>query len=535
MGVSPGPASRLSAGLDSARRRAVAAVHRALRRQIPPFPPEFLLGTGTSDHQCEAFDPRYPDIWDVWEAAHAPGLPGVAPYEARGRATDFWHRYPDDVRLARSLGCNAFRFSIAWARVEPEPGQFSDENLRHYRDLADTICAAGMEPVVTLMHFVWPKHVEERGGLRAAEFPRWFGEYAERVREALGDRCRYWITINEPNALLFGYLKPFWMRHYAWPPGLPPEATEAESMRATAEVIRNLFLAHRAARLVLRSGEGGERRLVSANSYYLGLPTHFWRLPFPLMQWVDWRAGSEKGWSEEDWELVEGRLVLRSTGRSGAPPRAAHGPQHAPAALLAALAAGSRRVAGLLGMAKSFAVLSSFTTSNWWQLGMRGRLPDFLCPPECVAQQDYVAFDYYFGTQFLGKIGTLLDVIERRYDRAPIWAAGLSDALRYFAGMFPGLPLFVIENGFAGRPDRVERAYHLRDHLRQVLCARADGLNVVGYLAWSLTTNREWGLPAGPHSDFGLFHVDLDGDPALRRHPTPASAAYRSIIEHRRA
>ena len=84
-----------------------------------------------------------------------------------------------------------------------------------------------------------------------------------------------------------------------------------EMMRATAEVIRNLFLAHRSARLVLRSGPGGQRRLVSANGYYLGLPTHLWNLPLPLMQWVDWRASSEKGWSEEYWALVEGRIVLR--------------------------------------------------------------------------------------------------------------------------------------------------------------------------------------------------------------------------------
>ena len=89
-------------------------------------------------------------------------------------------------------------------------------------------------------------------------------------------------------------------------------------MRATAEVIRNLFLAHRSARLALRAGDGGERRLVTANSYYLGLPTHFWRLPFPLMQWVDWRATSEKGWSEEDWVLIEGRIAVRPDLR---PPR----------------------------------------------------------------------------------------------------------------------------------------------------------------------------------------------------------------------
>jgi hypothetical protein len=178
------------------------------------------------------------------------------------------------------------------------------------------------------------------------------------------------------------------MREYAWPPGLPPEDDSETSMRATAEVIRNLFLAHRAARLALRTGPGGEQRLVSANSYYLGLPTHFWKLPFPLMQWVDWRATSEKGWAEEDWALVEGRIVLRpELGRPGR--RASSRPRaHVGPLLIAALAALSRGVAAMFGEARTFAGLSSFTASNWWQLGMRGHLPEFLCPRECVGQLD---------------------------------------------------------------------------------------------------------------------------------------------------
>ena len=326
------------------------------------------------------------------------------------------------------------------------------------------------------------------------------------------------------------------MREYAWPPGLPPEDDSETSMRATAEVIRNLFLAHRAARLALRAGPGGEQRLVSANSYYLGLPTHFWKLPLPLMQWVDWRATSEKGWDEEDWALVEGRIVLRpQLGMPGGRRSFSRQRAHVGPLLIAALAALSRQLAAMFGEARTFAALSSFTASNWWQLGMRGRLPEFLCPRECVGQIDYVAFDYYFGTQFVGRIGTLLDVIERRYDRAPIWAAGLGDALRYFAEMFPGLPLFIIENGFAGPHTELSRARHLRQHLRQVQYALADGLDVIGYLAWSLTTNREWGLPSGPHADFGLYHVDLDGDPALTRHRTPVAGTYQTIIHHRRA
>lgn len=517
-------------------RQVESNVARAMRRAIPPFPPEFLFGTATADHQCEAYDPRYPDTWDAWEATHAPGGVGVERLQARGRATDFWNRYSEDVQLARALGCNAFRFSISWARVEPEPGRFSEENIEHYRQLAEAVRAASMEPVVTLMHFVWPIHVEQRGGLRAAEFPGWFEAYAHRMREALGDLCRYWITINEPNALLSGYVKPFWTDDYGWPPGLPPGTPREDCMRATADVMRNLFLAHRAARLALRSGSGGSGRLVSVNGYYLGLPTRLFGLPFPMMEWVDRRASFVGGWAERDWALVAGHAAAGEEPR----PRRHHPSSHlagtqATPTLLDRLAEMSRLLPWPLRQSRFFAALSSIAASNWWQLGMRGRLPEFLCPPDCVGQLDFVAFDYYFGTQFFARIALLLDVMERRFDRAPIWPGGLHGALRYFASMFPDLPLFVIENGFAGHSGDAHRARHLRDHLREVQRARADGVNVIGYLAWSLTTNREWGLPSGSRSDFGLYHIDMDGDPALTRYPTPIAAVYESIIRARRA
>jgi beta-glucosidase/6-phospho-beta-glucosidase/beta-galactosidase len=503
----------------------VRAARRIVHTRPPRLPADFLFGTGTSDHQCEAFDPRFPDVWDSWEASNAIDHPEQSCCVPRHRATDFWRRYPEDVALAKRLGCDAFRFSIAWARVEPRPGEFSEEALAHYSRLVDAICAAGMQPVVTLMHFVWPQHVEDRGGLRAPEFSVWFGAYAARVAAALGDRVRYWITINEPNALLFGYLKPFWLDKYAWPPGLPAGSDDAESMRATAEVIRNLFLANRTARLALRAGPGGEHRMVSANSFYLGLPNRLWRLPIPLMQWVDRRACSEKGWSEEDWILREGRFVLRPLVTSGVPvPPSGWWRPRMPA-----------RLRSLYANAKVFATLFSFVGANWWQLGMKGQLPEFLCPPECRNQLDYVAFDYYFGTPLLHNISKLMDVLERRYDRAPIWSGGLYDALHYFQRMFPDKPLMIIENGVPGPARSKQRVKYFRDHVREVQRARADGVKVIGYLAWSLTSNREWGLPWGPAGDFGLYHIDLEGDPTLTRHPTPASAAFQAIVRRRGA
>jgi len=168
-------------------------------RKSAPLPDSFHFGVAISDHQSEAFEDRFlPDIWDTWERQQA----GVVP---RGSATDFWNRWEEDVLNAHRLGCRAFRFSMAWARVEPRPGEFDQSVLDHYETMVLRLRELDMEPIVTLCHFVWPQHVEERGGLRSEHFAAWFADYVAHVRAALDPDVRYWITFNEPNILLQGY------------------------------------------------------------------------------------------------------------------------------------------------------------------------------------------------------------------------------------------------------------------------------------------------------------------------------------------
>jgi len=107
--------------------------------------PDLLFGVATSDHQAEAYDPQRPDFRDQWEQDQRQTL--------RGKATDFWKRYSEDIELARDLGCKIFRFSVSWARIEPRPGDFDVEKLDHYRNVTETIQKAGMLPLATLHHF----------------------------------------------------------------------------------------------------------------------------------------------------------------------------------------------------------------------------------------------------------------------------------------------------------------------------------------------------------------------------------------------
>lgn len=731
-------------------------------RGLAPLPKSFMFGVATADHQCEAYEQEFEDIRDVWERRR--GL------TVRDKATDFWHRYAEDIALAHSLGCRAFRFSIAWSRVEPQIGQFSEEAFEHYRQVIETIKSYGMQPIVTLHHFTHPIHVEQRGGLTSPDFPDIFAQYATEVAKRLGNSARYWITFNEPSQLIYGYVKPWWETAYFMPPGLDRGASMEQQMDAVQKLMRNLFLAHTQARKILK--EVNSDAQVGVNPMLLGLPLWLQRLidrnvmnlrrPEDLI--AQGKNFTERGWLEKgkvdvviaaltvnterreqvafsevyyqagqfllvkaksavqqpqdigkqvvavvkgttaeskiddllpqaevkvvdvyddalrmlDYDQISAILAddtvllgsmklypeqYRLVGRNGEglteenygaavvkgdrallnavdvairqfkdsgawqasyshhfpnepvpePPKIGR------RSTLADITQGSsstfnlplaqpgtplRRIQdrGYLIVAvkdnapgfsyrhpetgeftgleidlacavaqqifgdpnkikfevvsaqerlpvlrslsrifdplfKIFSVLSTSLTSNWWHLGMAGKLPTFLCPEECVGQQDFVGFDYYWGTSNLriDRIQQLMDAAFGRFGNAPVWSGVLYDMLKFHANLFPGKEIMIVENGCVDVADKkqqaVTRAEYLRRHLYEVQRARQDGVNVIGYVCWCITSNREWGLKFGPDSDFGLYHIDLDTDPELKRQPTEATDIYRNIIK----
>ena len=166
---------------------------------------------------------------------------------------------------------------------------------------------------------------------------------------------------------------------------------------------------------------------------------------------------------------------------------------------------------------------------------MAGKLPTFLCPTECVGQQDFVGFDYYWGisTLQLHRIQQIMDAAFGNYDNAPVWPEALYRSLKYYANLFPGKELLIIENGSVDIADGIDRATYINQHIRQVQRAHHTGINIAAYTCWSITSNREWGLKFSPSSDFGLYHIALDTDPALKRVPTPAATTYQKLIKER--
>ena len=229
-----------------------------------PFPPGVLFGTANADHQVEAHDPAREDVWDLWERCQ-----GLTP---RGRGTDFWNRYEEDIAAAARMGCRLFRFSVAWARVETAEGVFDAEALAHYRRVAECVKKEGMQVMVTLHHFVWPVWLErDHGGMIGDKFPDLFARYAGKVAEVLGDIVDWWITFNEPSQLTFGYIRPWWQNRYYMPPGLP-RGTEVEAeAEAVGRLIPNLFRAHARARKAIQARHAGAK--VGVNPLVTGFPT----------------------------------------------------------------------------------------------------------------------------------------------------------------------------------------------------------------------------------------------------------------------
>lgn len=182
---------------------------------------------------------------------------------------------------------------------------------------------------------------------------------------------------------------------------------------------------------------------------------------------------------------------------------------------------------------RSISILTTIFNSNWWNLGMAGKLPEFLCPRECAHQQDFVGFDYYWGVRaFLpGPLLRLEKAAKGQYTSAPVWPGGLYRLLKIHARLFPGQEIIIVENGCVINAGNVQQGEYILMHFEQVRRALAEGMKISGYLCWSITTNREWGLRLGPDSDFGLYRIDLDNDPLLIRKPSPSIGVYKQIID----
>ncbi|WP_299028708.1 GH1 family beta-glucosidase [uncultured Thermanaerothrix sp.] len=162
------------------------------------FPPDFLWGAATSAYQIEGAwneDGKGLSIWDTF--AHQPG--NIWQNQNGDIACDHYHRWQEDINVMKAMGLKAYRFSIAWSRIFPEgTGRVNFKGLDFYQRLIDGLLRAGIEPFVTLYHWDLPQALQDRGGWPNRETSEAFVNYADQVSRVLGDRVKFWITLNEP-------------------------------------------------------------------------------------------------------------------------------------------------------------------------------------------------------------------------------------------------------------------------------------------------------------------------------------------------
>jgi beta-glucosidase len=198
------------------------------------FPAGFLWGVATAAHQVEGGNSNS-DWWD-WETKA-----GSPTREPSGAAIEHYTRFAADIKLIAGLGFNTYRFSVEWARIEPEEGAFDQAALDHYGQMVAATRKAGMEPLLTIHHFTLPRWVAAQGGWLSDRTPALFERYTRKVVETLGDRVSWYVTINEPGVIAFGGI----LGALNFPPGVGGVANWRRS-------IAKLIEAHRRSRAVIR-------------------------------------------------------------------------------------------------------------------------------------------------------------------------------------------------------------------------------------------------------------------------------------------
>lgn len=239
------------------------------------FPKGFYWGAASAAYQVEG------NIYNT-DWAYEARTSGRVPVADSG--PDHYNRYEEDFALAQSLGHNAHRMSIEWARIEPAPGEFSQDAIRHYRKVLKSMKRHGLTPFVTLWHFTLPQWLYLEGGAASKRFPEYFARYASFVAGELGPDVEHWVTMNEPMVFAGGG----WLRGQ-WPP------FKRGHFFTMLRVLRNLAQAHiQAYQRIKHKDLAVEVGIVKNNIYFhadawphnklaAGIMTWFWNRRFLRM------------------------------------------------------------------------------------------------------------------------------------------------------------------------------------------------------------------------------------------------------------
>ena len=419
------------------------------------FTKDFLVGAATAAHQVEGNN-IYSDYWAQEQ------LPHSSFSEPSGIACDHYNRYEEDICLLADSGLNAYRFSIEWARIEPEEGKFDASEVEHYRKVITCCKVHGVEPVVTLLHFTSPKWLISKGGWEAASTIDYFKRYVTYVMERLGGELHYVCTINEANM------------------GLQLAAI-SKRFRLMAEQAAKTAAAGKSAEGSVQVGMNFQKMMENLK-FAAAENADVFGDPQPKV-FVSERT------SEGDLLVMRAHAAAREAIRAICP--------HIKIGLTLSLHDLQAQPGG-----EAFADAA-------WQEEFTHYLP-------YIREDDFLGVQNYTRTLY-GPAGQLpapegAELTQMSYEFYP---QALENVLRRVAKDFHG-DLIVTENGIATADDS-RRVAFIEQAIAGVQRCITDGLPVKGYFHWSLMDNFEW--QKGFAMNFGLIAVDRA---TMARSPKPS-------------
>jgi len=440
------------------------------------FPKKFIWGVATAAPQIEgaAFeDGKGESIWD-----HYSRIPGkVHNGDTLDVACDHYHRFRDDFRLMRKLGVKNYRLSLAWPRIFPAgDGPLNPKGVEFYNRLVDAMMAEGITPWVTLFHWDLPQALEVRGGWRSRVVPDAFAPYAETMVKALGDRVKNWITLNEIRCFT----------NLGHGDGDKAPGTK-ESRQVINQTYHHALLCHgHAIRAVREFGGRGARVGLTDNS----------DIPVPVTETPDDIAAAAKWFAERNAHILgpiyEGRYsaaYLRRCGKDR--PIVKKGDMELisqPTDFLGMnIYTGAFVRAGRGGKPETLQLPADYprTTCPWLNL-----MPQSIYWGPRLAREVYGAKAIYITENGCG------------YDDEPVIKGEVYD---------------------------LHRRDYVRNYLKELHRAIADGVPVKGYFLWSFMDNFEW--QDGYARRFGIVHTDYK---TQKRTPKLSALWYATVMSENR-
>lgn len=417
------------------------------------FPKTFMWGSATAAYQVEGSplaDGAGPSIWHRF--VRRPGL--VLNGDTGDIACDHYRRWPQDIALMRELGMQAYRFSVSWSRIFPEgKGRANEAGLDHYERLVDALLEAGIEPLCTLYHWDLPAALSDLGGWVNRDIANWFADYATAMFRRLDGRVKSWATLNEPWVVTDGgYL------HGALAPGH-----------------RDVFETPLASHNLLRSHGAAVKAYRAEGAHAIGIVVN-----------------------------IEPKYPASDSAADVAAVRRAH-------------AYMNRQYLDPIFLGRYPAEMAEIFGEAW---------PVFPADDFTLIRQpiDWLGVNYYTRavtahdeTNWPLKARTVPQQGALYTDTGwEVYPEGLTDTLIWVKESYGDLPLYVTENGSAfpdpeealgGRIEDTERMAYLRAHVRACSDAIRKGVDLRGYMAWSLLDNLEWSL--GYSKRFGIVHTNF--------------------------